>query len=218
MKRFWQIFAAFIVAFICEMAGMRSSAAIVFPQLPNGCPQMTSEALAGLVRSHRYVFPTVHATTDLRVIGPFRDYMVRAQSFGKLPDFEPSLAPRKKLPERLAREICHDYLSYMVLSGTNMVQILTVGLDDKNRWDTFGAVYATYPPDPMWVVYQKARQWPQVKRQDYEFRFLMVDLKMRAVWLHGKTDDIIIPYPCGYATQWKGYQPYSVSGLAKLLQ
>ncbi len=41
----------------------------------------------------------------------------------------------------------HDYLSYMVLCGTNMIEMFTVGLDAANHWKTFGCVYQFEQPD-----------------------------------------------------------------------
>jgi hypothetical protein len=64
---------------------------------------------------------------------------------------------------------------------------------------------------------QKAEELPQVKEQDYELRSLAIDLWFRAVWLHGKTNDIIIPLPPTYG-QWNAYQPYSENEMMKLLK
>lgn len=200
-------------------------AAIIFPKLPDGCPPMTSRALADLRKAQPSLFTTVLFPTNLpveklRASKAFRCYFWNYQSIlsGKLPDSEPADTSDRRMPENISREICHDYLSYMVLCGTNMLEMLTVGLDVKNHWQTFGAFYSLGQPDPTWMAYQKAKQLPQVKRQNYEFRLLMINAEIRAVWLHGKTDDIIIPYPLSYPTSWKGYQPYSVSEIGELLR
>jgi hypothetical protein len=39
----------------------------------------------------------------------------------------------------------------------------------------------------------------------------------RAVWLHGKSDDIIIPLGATFG-RWNAMQPYSESEMLKLLQ
>lgn len=64
---------------------------------------------------------------------------------------------------------------------------------------------------------QKAKKLPQVKEQDYELRSLSIGLWFRAVWLHGKTNDIIIPLPPTYE-HWNAYQPYSENEIMKLLK
>ena len=65
---------------------------------------------------------------------------------------------------------------------------------------------------------QIAEQLPQVKKQDYEPRFLdSAPILFVAVWLHGKSDDIIIPLPPTFG-RWNAYQPYSESEMIKLLE
>jgi hypothetical protein len=65
---------------------------------------------------------------------------------------------------------------------------------------------------------QIAEQLPQVKKQDYEPRLLDCSpLLFVAVWLHGKSDDIIIPLPPTFG-RWNAMQPYSESQMIKLLK
>ena len=65
---------------------------------------------------------------------------------------------------------------------------------------------------------QIAEQLSQVKKQDYEPRLLdSAPILFVAVWLHGKSDDIIIPLPPTFG-RWKAYQPYSESEMIKLLK
>ena len=62
-----------------------------------------------------------------------------------------------------------------------------------------------------------AEKLPQVQKQDYEFRYLdMEPNNFFAVWLHGKTDDILIPLPPTYG-RMKAGQPYSESQIAAIL-
>jgi hypothetical protein len=64
----------------------------------------------------------------------------------------------------------------------------------------------------------KAEQLPQVKKQDYEPRLLDIPgILFVAVWLHRKSDDIIIPLPNTFG-RWNAYQPYSESQMIKLLK
>ena len=65
---------------------------------------------------------------------------------------------------------------------------------------------------------QIAEQLPQVKKLDYEPRLLNIPpILFVAVWLHGKSDDIIIPLPPTFG-RWNAYQPYSGKQIIKLLK
>jgi hypothetical protein len=65
---------------------------------------------------------------------------------------------------------------------------------------------------------RRAEQLPQIKAQDFELRRLdCPSVLFVAVWLHGKSDDIIIPLP-PTGGRWNAYQPYSESEMIKLLQ
>ena len=58
---------------------------------------------------------------------------------------------------------------------------------------------------------QAAGQLPPVQQQDYEARLLANELvSFQAVWLHGKSNDFIIPLPPTY-DRMNAYQPYSES-------
>jgi hypothetical protein len=63
-----------------------------------------------------------------------------------------------------------------------------------------------------------AEQLPQIKEQDYEVRRLdCASILFVAVWLHGKSDDIIIPLGATFG-RWNALQPYSESQMIKLLK
>jgi len=63
-----------------------------------------------------------------------------------------------------------------------------------------------------------AERLPQTQKQDYEFRFLACfSINFYAVWLHGKSDDIILPLPATYG-RCNAYQPYSEGEMMKLLR
>ena len=53
----------------------------------------------------------------------------------------------------------------------------------------------------------------------YEFRVLDLPmLDFSAVWLHGKSDDILVPLPPFYNRNWNANQSYKESEIIKLLQ
>ena len=63
-----------------------------------------------------------------------------------------------------------------------------------------------------------AQQLPQAKKQDCELRRLdIMPILFVAVWLHGKSDDIIIPLGLTFG-RWNAYQPYSERQMIKLLK
>jgi hypothetical protein len=65
---------------------------------------------------------------------------------------------------------------------------------------------------------QMAEQLPQVKKGDYEPRLLDISpILFVAVWLHGKSDDIIIPLPPTFE-RWNAYQAYSEKQMVELLK
>jgi hypothetical protein len=100
---------------------------------------------------------------------------------------------------------------FLLTDGTNSAG-LDLGYDQKNgRWAEFG--YCFYPPcpkfsDPVLETLRAAERLPQVKKEDYELRYLnFLDIQFFAVWLHGKSSDIIMPVPV-YG-KWQDFRPYS---------
>ncbi len=70
----------------------------------------------------------------------------------------------------------------------------------------------------MLTAMQKAETLPQAKKRDHEIRFLdAMPVYFFALWLHGKTDDIIVPLPPTYS-RYEAYQAYSESDIIKLLK
>jgi len=65
---------------------------------------------------------------------------------------------------------------------------------------------------------RSAESLPQIQKKDFELRRLdCPSLLFVAVWLHGKSDDILIPLP-PTGGRWNACQPYSESEMIKLLQ
>ncbi|HWB60296.1 MAG TPA: hypothetical protein VG733_12450 [Chthoniobacteraceae bacterium] len=79
---------------------------------------------------------------------------------------------------------------------------------------TFNSVERSDFANETLVALQKAEQLPQVKKQDYEVRYLEVaGANFVALWLHAKSDDIIIPLG-----GTNPFHPYSETEIIKLLQ
>jgi len=82
----------------------------------------------------------------------------------------------------------------------------------------FGALYETCFAKETLEALRKAEKLPQIKKQDYELRFLDIpSVYFVAVWLHRESDDILIPLPSTFG-RWDAYQPYSESAMIKLLK
>ena len=105
---------------------------------------------------------------------------------------------------------------YVFLHGTNSVGVAQLLADEKTG--KAEKCIALYETDHSTEALRVAEQLPQIKKEDYEFRFLSAPaVYFQAVWLHGKSDDIIIPVGPTF-NRWNAYQPYSESQMIKLLK
>jgi len=104
------------------------------------------------------------------------------------------------------------------MRGTNAVGVVELKADEKaGKALKLIALYHN-PAAEMLEALRTAEQLPQVNKQDYEFRYLnLAPIEFFAVWLHGKSDDIIIPLPPPYGI-WNAYQPCSESQIIKFLK
>ncbi len=65
---------------------------------------------------------------------------------------------------------------------------------------------------------QTAQQLPQVKKADYELRRLdIAALSVVIIWLHGQSDDILIPLPPTYG-RFEPYRTYTEKQLIDILK
>ena len=108
---------------------------------------------------------------------------------------------------------------YLFIHGTNAVGAAGLIADEKTgKALKSNGLYQTDCSNETLEALRIAEQLPQIKKQDYEFRRLdSPPLSFVAVWLHGKSDDIIIPLPNTFG-RWNAYQPYSESQMIKLLK
>jgi hypothetical protein len=82
----------------------------------------------------------------------------------------------------------------------------------------FGGLFETCFSKETLEALRMAEALPQVKKQDYELRFLDIPVVyFVAVWLHAESDDILIPLPPAFG-RWSAYQPCSESDMIKLLK
>jgi len=174
-------------------------AAIVYPKAPDGGKQIVAKSLDGtFLKSLK-----ISRVEDLTIADPYRDYGV---------DLRNLAAGRLLSATRPAA------WNYLLLRGTNVLGMEQLIADDKTKTLKFNGLYQTDFSDEMLEALGMAQQLPQVKKQDYEIRRLdCPSILFVAVWLHGKSDDIIIPLGATFG-RWNALQPYSEGEMIKLLK
>jgi hypothetical protein len=180
------------------------NAAIVYPKAPDGGRQIVYENVGSELRAYPHELGGLRIE-DLTIADPHREYFVGLTN----------LASGHLLSAATSRS-----WRYLLIHGTNAVGVATVFDADAKTGNTlkFGALYETGLGKETLEALREAEKLPQIKKQDYEPRFLDVPaVYFIAVWLHGKSDDIIIPLPPTFG-RWNAYQPYSESQMIKLLK
>jgi hypothetical protein len=178
-------------------------AAIIYPQAPDGGRQLVYHMASTTLQQVPGFFGGLRVE-DLTIAEPYQSYYVVSSNLvaGKL------VAATKS-----------GYgggWQYLLTHATNDVGMAYLKADEK----TGKALICTGigPYHGRLEALRIAEQLPQVKERDYELRSL--DLPwffFRAVWLHGKADDIFIPLPDNW-NRWKAYQPCSESEMIKILK
>lgn len=178
-------------------------AAITFPESPTGGEAVIREAFKGLSKSiSRYLGG--YQIEELTIAAPYRDYSVGLTN----------LAAGQLLSATQAGT-----WRYPLMHGTNAVGAaeLTTDPADGTALNFAGLDTSDFPRETLEAM-RKAEQLPQIREQDYELRRLDCPAVLFVgVWLHGKSDDIIIPLP-PTSGRWNAYQPYSESEMIKLLK
>jgi len=175
-------------------------AAIVYPKAPVGGQQIISNYVGAAAIDH---FDVLHGLRmeDLTIARPFQIFDVGLTNLAKA-QLLSAAEPR--------------WWQYLLLHGTNAVG--AGALREKDEKLRVVAYYETYSSSETLEALRMAEQLPQIKERDYELRRLEItSLHFVAVWLRGKSDDIIIPLPPTFG-RWNAYQPYSKSQMIKLLK
>ena len=178
-------------------------AAILHPEAPDGGEQVIRESFKGLSRSiSRYLGG--YQIEDLTIARPFRDYAVGLTN----------LASGQLLPAARAGT-----WRYLLLHGTNAVGAAELMADPANGAALkFANLDTTDFSRETQEALRRAESLPRIQKQDYELRRLdCPSVLFVAIWLHGKSDDILIPLPPTRG-RWNAWQPYSESEMIKLLQ
>jgi hypothetical protein len=110
---------------------------------------------------------------------------------------------------------------YILLHGTNAVGVASVSDADSKTGKalSFNGLFESGRSSETLEAARTAGELPQIKKQDYELRFLEVPaLNFVAVWLHGRSDDIIMPLPPTFGRNLNAFQAYSESEIIKVLK
>lgn len=193
---------SFTIGWFFAGLGDNCGAAIIYPKAPKGGQEIAHEYVAWTLQATPNFFRGVRID-KVAVVNPHQNYTVDPQDVtsGNL------LSAAKATAWR-----------YLVMDGANAIGVAELKADKKaDKGLKVVAVYQGVGPKIL-VALQEADKLSQVKKEDYEFRFLnLAPISFFAVWLHGKTDDIIIPLPPTW-DKWKAYWPYSEGEMIKLLK
>jgi hypothetical protein len=176
-------------------------AAIVYPQAPNGGRQMVVKYLDPQFLK----FLKVSRVEDLTIANHHRWYGVGLTNLAS---------------GHLLSAAGSSSWRYILIHGTNAVGVATVFDTDAKTGKAlrFGGLFETCFSKETLKALRMAEALPQVKKQDYELRFLDIPaVYFVAVWLHAESDDILIPLPPAFG-RWSAYQPCSESDMIKLLK
>ncbi len=177
-------------------------AAIIFPAAPKAGRQIAYEKVSRVLQAFPQSFRGL-TTNDLTITNALAMYDFSAQDV-----ISNNLLSATKLTGWL----------YPFMHGTNAVCYVPLATNPNDgTLSKRGGVFGGQDVRNMLVALQKANGLPEVEKQEYECRYLMIFLSFRAIWFHGKTDDVIIPMPPVYYGM-KANQPYSEKEIIMLLK
>src|SRR3984957_14595990 len=183
------------VALLLNMLLINSThAAIVYPSAPDGGAQVAAKYLDPMLLKPF----GVTNVGSLTIAAPIPDYYGDFVS-GKFLSGAPFGSWR-----------------YPLMQGTNCMGFVYLAQDGTNKLK-FNSFSRPFSANDWLNALRLAKDWPQTKTQDLEIRFVgNPEVSFMAIWLHGKSDDILIPLPQTYG-RMNAYQPYSESEITKIL-
>jgi hypothetical protein len=179
-------------------------AAIVYPKAPDGGQQIVYKYAGESLQSDPR-FLGGFRIEELTIADPYEDYSVGLTNLAS--------------GQLLSAIKPGGGWTYLLMHGADAVGACGLIADEKTgKALKAGALYQTDFSNETLEALRIAEQLPQIKKQDYELRRLDdPSLLFVAIWLHGKSDDIIIPLPPTF-NRWNAYQLYSESEMLKLLK
>ena len=108
---------------------------------------------------------------------------------------------------------------YLIIQGNNAVAEAELNADEKvGKALDFLALHQSPFANATLEALHSAEGLVQVKENNYELRYLKIPaVYLAAVWLHGKSDDILIPLPPP-PTGVRANEPYSERQLINALK
>ena len=199
---------ALTTGFLFFVLSDHCNAAIVYPKAPEGGRQLVIEFAGPLIREYpndSLAVPGLRME-DVTIAEPHRSYGAGATDLAA--------------GHLLSSASSHSW-RYILLHGTNAVGVASVWDADSKTGKALRCASLgdrDFSAETLEAM-RKAKELPQVKKQDYELRFLEVPaINFCAVWLHAKSDDIIMPLPPVYGRKLNAFQPYSESEIIKVLK
>ena len=198
-------FSSFVLLFavVSLWAAQEKSPGIVNPKAPDGGREIVIENTSRILRNDPRFFEGLKIE-DLTIAEPHREYFVGLTN----------LASGHMLSAATSRS-----WRYLLMHGTNAVGAATLIADGKNgNALKFNDLQHPFFPNATLEALRAAGKLPQTKKQDYELRYLGIPaLNFVAFWLHGESDNILIPLPPTFG-RFNDYQPYSESQIIKVLK
>ena len=198
----WLVALACITIGVFLGTGTDCSAGITRPEEPQGGRQIAYDHLVHMFQSDPRFFGDF-LPGDLSLVEPLQEYTVTKEKFA--------------LGNLLPGATFSNW-SYVIMHGDKVlghVDVKANGETGKMQWD--GTSHTPTYDGSLVNAMHIAEQLPQVKERDYEARILGVPFGfLYVLWLHGKTDDILIPLlPVPHGV--KAGQPYTESEIIKFL-
>ena len=193
-----------LILCLALVLGGHCRGAIIYPKAPYGGREIVVTNV-GPILSHDTRFFNGLKMEDLTVAEPYREYYVTNLAM---------LASGHMLSATALRS-----WRYMLMQGTDAVGAATLICGGTNGSALkYNDVQRPFFPDASLEALRAAEKLPQTKKQDYEVRALNIaPLNFVAVWLHGESDDIIIPLPPTFG-RFNEDQPYSEAEIIKVLK
>lgn len=186
----------FYVWFLSGVLTFSVNAGIIYPNGPAGGKQLVSTNLD-------LGFLGVPRNRELQIADPCRIYGVGMTN----------LAAGKFLSMAISGT-----WHYLLMVGSNAVGAADVVADERTGRLRFDGLYQTDFSKETLEALRIAEKLPAVQKRDYEFRWLdCPGIAFVAVWLHAKSDDIILPLPTTFG-RWLAYEPYTERAMLMLLK
>jgi hypothetical protein len=171
-------------------------AAIVYPKAPEGGRHIATGSI-------NPKFLGVPRVSDLAIAKPYRAYFVGLTN----------LASGHLLSAAKPRGWI-----YLLMRGANAAGAVDLAPDKTGTKLLFAGLYKSDFSNETREALRRAERLPRVQKQRYELRRLECSaILFVAVWLHGESDDIILPLSPTFG-RWEAYHPYSERQILKLLK